>query len=996
MFSSLLSSSEVEPAAFTAVELPQKTEVTFALDDRLLSCPWQVRSGREKRKGRFVANVLEEADKEKAKGTSSNRTGAPNTPSPSHKTRGCTLAPAVFFQLGSGKNESPSLDFSADLEAVCNLVREEEQGQQATVLALPPFLPLSPFAKAKKPEVAIVSVATRFESSRSSSSSHTLTLSGLTHWPPPVSVAYTRAVLSRPGASIRSQKRNTSVLLPGVDYPATRVFMLYVPRPAETTEASLTQIDQAFGFIESWRYTFSVSQDERKETVVLPNSRLPPEFSQDALTGENLFFASTGAKKTRRSNSSRPRDRWRPTLVSASSNGDTENADEPGENRELQSKRTHAVPNASSVPASSLPVSLRVPSSITSSPGSSAFLPSGSREAGEEAVKEARTAEESALHTDFDLETLFEGLPDAEGAIGSSTVLKTPVVNDVLLVVDPRIPRPLLPWICDELDDLGGLDGMRADLQQRLQRGLSLRQRSKPPRSSETLQKEAGIQEKKGTGEVDSTQEEKDVEEEVDKESRPEEGGRGERRLQDFAVNNEKARAAKEGFKRKLAVPGSGSGETKDTESEIQQHRCIIVRVLLDETQENPSWTQKHPAMHSVSALTHPIVAWLMGQYDLGMRSDNDAFLSPALLRNENTPWMCGVKETGEVDFSFFTGWGGYNSETNRKVLPEYSRLLKLRHQHVHNIGSTWYGRPVDIIRIARLTVKVGNFLMNADPVFVRRDGEWPVWYRGVLLLYSAEIAVNHLVDKHRLFVRKDLLDTSASEAILWSTSPGLHIHCWHTPDFFSKHKFGDGGYNEAELFRSPNFDFEDVRWYSFVNAANGKRRRLLQLQEEVKRRGKPHRRKDTHAPLSWLLDAVLVQAFSLCPSEKPYAQKGGKMCCKYKSLCSRQTRQSQKSDDPCCRLEEDAAGCVLQPCRDWSSREAGLSDLVATARDDLTGGAESNTPPITEPFRREGNGEAKQLPGNLSASRPPSPPSSFQGLMAFRKKLALENFTTT
>lgn len=49
---------------------------------------------------------------------------------------------------------------------------------------------------------------------------------------------------------------------------------------------------------------------------------------------------------------------------------------------------------------------------------------------------------------------------------------------------------------------------------------------------------------------------------------------------------------------------------------------------------------------------------------------------------------------------------------------------------------------------------------MGADPVFLRLDGEWPLWYRGVLLLYSAEIAVNHLIDKERLYVRGDLLDT--------------------------------------------------------------------------------------------------------------------------------------------------------------------------------------------------------------------------------------------
>lgn len=62
----------------------------------------------------------------------------------------------------------------------------------------------------------------------------------------------------------------------------------------------------------------------------------------------------------------------------------------------------------------------------------------------------------------------------------------------------------------------------------------------------------------------------------------------------------------------------------------------------------------------------------------------------------------------------------------------------------------------------------------------------------------------------------------------MWTDVPWLHVHCWHTPDFFSKHSFLEGKYSD-DLFSDPEFNYQDIRWYSFVNASNGKKRRLLQ-----------------------------------------------------------------------------------------------------------------------------------------------------------------------
>ncbi|PFH33724.1 hypothetical protein BESB_079400 [Besnoitia besnoiti] len=896
---------------------PQGSRLS-SLDERLLSCPFQPDSEHSRRRRRRPPRAPEAVEDEAA---ASEGEAEQSKAASERQSRGGTLSPAFFFHLGDRHNEFPALDFVADLEDRCELVRTEEQRRPHG----------TPSASASQPRASSPSAAVAgFDSPGSEArergrrspwtppsflghaaaagaESLPLISSSSSILPPPASIAYTRALLSRLAAEGESpEEAGKRALLPGVDFPATRVFVLYVPHTGD--RSSMTQIDQAFGFIESWRYAFSVSQNKRKEIVELPDARLPPDFSRDALTGENLFFASS-LKSTKHpaGNGRQTRDRWRPVLSDELAREEA-SLEEHRERRELHS-RTSALayapgPPSASPPAPSLPSAL--PSSAaSSSPGSSLVQaktttpPKGRRDEGEQ-EGDAKAGEPQAGidAEEAEVPLTLEEAPEIQGEIGGSTALRTPVVNDVLIVVDPRVEGVHLPWICDELDALGGIAGARRDLLRRLRRGLALRQRSATSTQKNSTAHAERLSPGALAGDAQSVSRENDSEGDA----------------QDPTQSAEKREAL-------AADTPPRIGE------DAQQHRCLVVRLLLDETQGRAFWTQKHPAMHSVSALTHPLVAWLLGQYDLALRSDNDAFLSPALVRTDNTPWITGVnEETGEAEFAFFTGWGGYNSETNRIVLPEYARLLKLRHQRVHNVGSTWYGRPSDVVRAARLSVKVGDFLMNADPVFVRLDGEWPTWYRGVLLLYAAEIAVNHLIDRRRLFVRKDLLDTSAAEKIKWTESPGLHIHCWHTPDFFSKHRFGDGGYDEKALLGSPDFDFEDVRWYAFLNASNGKRRR--ELQQLAAKRVAKRAEGDilAYAPLSRLLESVLVKPFSSCPLEKPHAVYGGRVCCVFKKrLCmrSKSGRQTKEEQGTCCKIGRDAEFCVLPPCRDWTPEEA-------------------------------------------------------------------------
>ena len=105
------------------------------------------------------------------------------------------------------------------------------------------------------------------------------------------------------------------------------------------------------------------------------------------------------------------------------------------------------------------------------------------------------------------------------------------------------------------------------------------------------------------------------------------------------------------------------------------------------------------------------------------------------------------------------------------------------------NIGTTWYG-PTPLIRQAAafaelLTKHLLTETFRDDP------GQWPGWYRGVALKYAGEIAVNHVAPDAQ---QSDLLDIPSTSTAPVERSP--HIHCPHTDDLFSKHRFMGGSYN--------------------------------------------------------------------------------------------------------------------------------------------------------------------------------------------------------
>lgn len=203
------------------------------------------------------------------------------------------------------------------------------------------------------------------------------------------------------------------------------------------------------------------------------------------------------------------------------------------------------------------------------------------------------------------------------------------------------------------------------------------------------------------------------------------------------------------------------------------------VKVLYNPISYQPKWKSYH-FINSVSCLAD-VGNSLADKYDLFLRCDADTFVTPGW--NDYFPYL------------YTTGRGGYvNDEFTKSKIESIARSMGLRHRGIFNIGSTHYGNAGLVTDVCKLTVDVAEYILENE--FSDGEGRWPGWYRGVTLLYAAEIATNHLVDD--LIIDGGKLDFGSTSAEPPSSHP--HIHCWHTDNLFSKFHFDSGSYDNINM----------------------------------------------------------------------------------------------------------------------------------------------------------------------------------------------------
>lgn len=214
-----------------------------------------------------------------------------------------------------------------------------------------------------------------------------------------------------------------------------------------------------------------------------------------------------------------------------------------------------------------------------------------------------------------------------------------------------------------------------------------------------------------------------------------------------------------------------------------------VVKIEQRCADEDPAW-RGYAYANSIVCM-NGAGAERLDRYTHLLRTDVDAFLTPAW--NDFRP------------MGFVTGHGGYSNDDDvRHRIVAIAERYGLTHRGVTNIGSTWYG-PTDVIRrAAAFAEMLTKHIVTHE--FAEDEGQWPGWYRGVALLYAGEIAVNHCAPEVHRTTLLDGFSTSAEPTVSYA-----HIHCWHTPDRFSKHAFMAGKYTLAD---AENLDLHVARDY--------------------------------------------------------------------------------------------------------------------------------------------------------------------------------------
>jgi hypothetical protein len=154
-----------------------------------------------------------------------------------------------------------------------------------------------------------------------------------------------------------------------------------------------------------------------------------------------------------------------------------------------------------------------------------------------------------------------------------------------------------------------------------------------------------------------------------------------------------------------------------------------------------------------------------------------------------------------------------YNNMYSRVKVADAARSAGLQYSNIVNIASTYYGPAAQVLRVADLTVAAARFLRPSLfslgtgcklPPHLRLPAEKCEWgsglWEGVMLLYSQEVAVNHLLalgDGISWFSGAQMDVGSAGLADVCSFKM---IHVYHNDDRFSKFHFVVGNYKTLDM----------------------------------------------------------------------------------------------------------------------------------------------------------------------------------------------------
>jgi hypothetical protein len=232
--------------------------------------------------------------------------------------------------------------------------------------------------------------------------------------------------------------------------------------------------------------------------------------------------------------------------------------------------------------------------------------------------------------------------------------------------------------------------------------------------------------------------------------------------------------------------------------SKIPVHENLLIKPKEPLQKTDLFW--KHYAFVNSFAMFNDIseAEWVQQRYSHVMKTDCDVFLTKHF--------------SGHAPNRLMLGAGGYLTDSdNCEVINNLKRIsetLNIKQNHMHNIGATIFGKTSEVVPAIRMQYTLTKYLLSTE--WKTDIGTWPGWYRGVASMYAFELAINAIFSQQHVTLYA--LDEKCWKHNVIDKST-LHIHAWHSADYFSKHDWFKGKYQKLVNDNIPTNTAEYCHW---------------------------------------------------------------------------------------------------------------------------------------------------------------------------------------
>jgi len=233
--------------------------------------------------------------------------------------------------------------------------------------------------------------------------------------------------------------------------------------------------------------------------------------------------------------------------------------------------------------------------------------------------------------------------------------------------------------------------------------------------------------------------------------------------------------------------------EIKDT---LPIHENIVYKPLAPLHKTEEFWS-KYPFVNSFAMFNNEAeVEWIKQKYSYIMKTDCDVFLTRHLLGHSPTRVMIGL--------------GDYYDD-NGEVLSNLNRIaekLKIKQNNIHNVGASIFGETTVVVPAIKSHFTVTKYVLQTE--WKKDIGKWPGWYKGVASMYAFELVINAMFNNQHVALYALDEKCWARNKIDKST---LHIHAWHSFEYFSKHDWFKGKYEKFNSDVVPDNAAQYCHW---------------------------------------------------------------------------------------------------------------------------------------------------------------------------------------